>query len=81
MYTKEKNAISIFIEENEMAQKMYYDLCENGDRQGKLLWEILFEADVSDKAHLKDLVYEFGSLIKKKDGFERLVFIRLASLF
>lgn len=67
--------------ENEVMERLYEDLCESGDESDRLLWEILFEVDLNDKIYFKNLVYEFGSTIKVSEGFKRLVFVRLASLF
>lgn len=72
---------SDLIEEANIADIMYFELCELGEEKSRLLWDILFEADMSDTAHMQELIYQFGSELKVNDRFGRRIFVRLASLF
>lgn len=61
--------------------EMYYTICQQGNEKSKLLRKILFEEDVSDRKRMKDLIYEFGSLLGVKDVLERKIFVILATMF
>ena len=44
-----------------------------------MLWEILFETDVRNRALLESRVYAYGSTIKEADFLHRDIFICLVS--
>ena len=77
MATEEKVIISC----EKKKESLYYEIQGLDEEKRKLLWEILMEADFSDKNLMRDLIYEFGSGLRGTDKFGRMIFVRLASLF
>ncbi|MBR4026289.1 MAG: hypothetical protein IKJ01_01855 [Lachnospiraceae bacterium] len=46
----------------------------------RLLWQILFEIDIKNTILLEKKIYEYGSLLKEHDYFERELFIGMISI-
>lgn len=71
----------INVKEEMRDSNLYYELQGMDEEKRQLLWEILMEADFSDTNLMRELIYKFGSGIKNKDKFSRMLFVRLATLF
>ena len=68
------------VSSDEDAILLHEYMCESGSAQKELLWQILFEMDFSDSMEIEDRIYEFGSGLKDKDIFGRVIFMRLVTL-
>ena len=79
---------------NTNVAKYILDMASNNERQKhisvliencyseklKLLWQIFFEIDITNKALLENKIYAYGSLLKEHDYFERELFIGMISI-